>query len=735
MLAELTPPLPLVDFNTPEFLALVESFRDLVAQGKKATADFETRSYADLRAVGAAKYAEHETTDAICMAFKIPGDAKPTLWFGRPCWNFGLKTKPPVRLFAWIMAGGLVEAHNAFFERSVWRYVMVRKYGWPDIPDAQFRCSMAKATGYGLPRGLDEATRVMETAHKKNARGKDLINLLCKPDKKLGWRGTVADFIEMGQYCADDVLAEESLSESLPELPGIEWDVWLLDQKINERGVLIDIKMAMSAVEMVEQLIQECEEELSRITNFKVERSTQRDRMIAWLNENGCDIKSLNKATVEETLKNGHNYLSEDVKRALEIRQITGQTSVSKYKTMLVRANEDERARGNLMFNGATTGRWSSTGIQLQNIKRGSIKDMDMECEIILSGDLDRVKEHVRTFTWKDSDGKQKIVYGNVMDFLTSAIRGAIRAPKGRNLIAADYSGVEARGTAWLAGQYDLIEVFMRGEDIYCYMASKIYGRPINKDDHPNERQLGKVAVLGLGYGMGAQKFYDTCIAQGIDITFEQAAEVVKIYRESNSAIKQFWWDCEAAARKAIRFRDRGTQCPWIAVGPGHIHYKCVGKWLLCRLPSGRCLVYPFPRLRKGEGRDVIEFMAVSGTTHQWTWEKTYGGKLVENIVQAVCRDLMAEAMLRIENHQDKDGVQPFDVILTVHDELVLEIDEDRNQHFRPVEKKNKKTGEIKIIQENIRVRQVEKLMSTLPKWATGFPLGAEGWSGDRYKK
>lgn len=293
--------------------------------------------------------------------------------------------------------------------------------------------------------------------------------------------------------------------------------------------------------------------------------------------------------------------------------------------------------------------------------------------------------------------------YGDVMTALSAALRGAIIAPPGRQLYVADYAGIEARVLSWVARQDDALRMFHEGGDPYCDMASAIYNRPITKDDK-QERQLGKAAVLGCGYQMGGPKFVSTAAMYGVTIDDDFSQQVVDAYRDKYWRVKKLWYDTQDAAVEAVQYPGR-------TVVQDRLRWRREGNFLFCTLPSGRRLAYPFPELRKnttpwGSVQWQVTFMGVDMYSHKWKRQTTYGGKLVENIVQAVSRDLMASALQRCE----ESGT--YTPILSVHDEVIAEAPLGAGS-----------------------VKEFEGLLTTLPEWAKGCPVGAEGWAGGRYRK
>jgi len=335
------------------------------------------------------------------------------------------------------------------------------------------------------------------------------------------------------------------------------------------------------------------------------------------------------------------------------------------------------------MYHGASTGRWAGKLVQMHNLPKGNISNTDICIEAFRTRDLDYFE----------------MMYSDVMGAISSCIRGMITAAPGHDLIVADYASIEARVLAWLAGDDRTIAKFHAGTDLYVDMAQKIYNKiEINK----NERQLGKTTILACGYGMGAAKFQATCQVWGIDIEFNFAKRVIDIYREQYRIIKSMWYAQERAAMQAVE-TNRTITC-------GKVAWAVYKNFLYCKLPSGRCLAYNEPRIQPvetpwGEMKDAVTFMSVNALTKQWERTSTYGGKLTENITQAVARDFMASAMVSLEDAS-------YPLILTVHDEIVAEVRKD----FGTVD-------------------AFIDIMARVPKWGQGCPIAAEGWRGERYRK
>lgn len=685
------------------------------------TMDFETRSEANLKKVGAYKYATHPSTDVLCLAWAVD-DGEVDLW--HPSFEdqtpFVAKTKreralkgrniplspTPRGLLRLIEEGDLVEAHNAYFERCIWRFVMVEKYGWSCVEDSQWRCSAAKAASYALPRPLEDAAVALGISEQKDMEGHKLMLRMSKPrkatkdDPTSRWHQKRDDLLRLFEYCKQDVRAERALSCQLRDLPSQEIELWQLDQEMNMRGMYCDRRMAEASIKIAAQAREEASNELAKITDGDVLKTTQRLQFVRWLNKEGIRGTSVAKDVVDAHLERGN--LEEHVHRALYLWRRSSKTSIKKYDAMLARISEDDRIRDLLMYHGASTGRWSGRGIQPHNFPRNTPKTMYAIIGDILCGSFERMK----------------LLYGEdgVMDVLSSVLRGALTSAPGHDLMAADYSAIEARGTFWIAGHEEGLNIFRKidagefpNQDIYTWQASNILGRLITKDDEEDRSKYGKVPVLACGYQGG----WKAMLAFAPDMDKDMAKDIVKQYRSTNPLVVQFWRDVQRAAHEAVRRGRNGD-----AVRCGRLRFKQVGRFLHCRLPNGRLLSYLDPRVKmaelvinKGEEDEKVvvvpqlSFMGTDTHTHQWTRCSTYGGKLTENIVQALCRDIMAEAMLRL-----RDTI--YVPVLTVHDEILAEVPEGAGG-----------------------LEEFKAIMAEQPEWADGFPIEAAGWRGKRFRK
>lgn len=710
-----------------------------VAAGRKprATIDFETRSRADLKKVGQQRYAMDPSTDVLCLSYKVPGMKRPKTWF--PSWVAAILGVPapadPVELFKWIEEGGMVEAHNAMFERAIWRNIMCLQYFWPDIPNKQWMCSAAKAASYSLPRALDKCIDVMNLPVKKDKDGHKLMMKMCKPrratkNNSAVWHEEPEDFKRLFLYCEQDVLAEEHFSESLPDLIPVEQALWQIDQEINEYGLPVDPKFVERAIENLDRLKEKYNARICELTGGAVEKASQRARLKEWCSGQGLDLPDTKASTIDALLEPvepekpewaSEDYISnqppellvpDHIAEVLRMVRQAGRASTAKYQAIQSRMTTKVSmgvlwhcVRDILVYAGASrTSRWAGTGFQPQNLPRGSIKDMEATINQIMDADLEELEEE----------------YDDLFKLFSEALRGAIVAAPGHELHCADYNAIECRGLFWVCNHEKGMDIFRRKLDPYLAMASDIFGIPLetmSKATHPDERQVGKVGILGCGYGLGKNKMVEYAAAQGVEADLEFADKIVTGYRTAHAPVVQFWKDCERAAIEAMH---NPGQTVWVN---DKIAYKRVNRFLMCRLPSGRTIPYPYPQLHtetttfvNDDGttrdwtREVLTYMEINSVTKKWERTKTYGGKLVENIVQALCRDVMGAAMIKVRNHGKINN--SYILLLTVHDELVTQAPTGRGNY-----------------------KELEDLMCELPAWAKGFPITAEGWTGQRYRK
>lgn len=630
--------------------------------------DFETRSAVDLRKTGVYKYAADPSTDIWCMAYKAPWSDDVLVW--QP------GDERDIYLEDWIMAGGLLSAWNSQFERTIWNEIMVSRYQWPATRIKQWRCTMAQASAMGLPRALGQAAAVLGVEEQKDKTGAALMLRMARPrkvnaDGSYTWWNTKDKVEALVAYCRQDVRTELSVAEVLNEMPDSERRLYQLDQRINDRGVALDVDLVHRVKALASNASTEIDAEIQRLTKGQVKAATNGMDLVAWLNSHGIATKSVDKQTVARLLTS--DKLHPVIREVLTLRQNGAKSSTAKYDAMLHAVNGDGRMRGLLVYHGAATGRWSGKLVQPQNFPRPQKKQDELD-EIIakLKADGD-VSEHGA---------------GTVL--ASDLLRSMLVAEDGHRLMFADYSAIEARVLAWVAGQNDLVETFRNGGDVYKEMASAIYNVDVeNVTD--GQRQVGKMAILGCGYGMGGKRFAEQCASMGINIGEVEAKRIVYVYRDKNSKIADYWGDIEQEFIETVKEAD----------GVGTVGLP---------LPSGRLLTYHNPRIIQretpwGEMRDTAQVDTLNSVTRQWTSQIIWGGLLTENVVQATARDLMATAMMALE-------VKGYNVILSVHDEIISEVPD----NFGSLD-------------------EMIDIMTRVPAWAKGCPINAEGKEGKRYRK
>jgi DNA polymerase len=627
--------------------------------------DFETYSECDIRKTGAWIYSMHPTTEVQCMAYAVD-DQEPVLWLPDqpiPDWV----TNPKAELHAW----------NSFFEYVIWTHVLK----WPEVPIQRWHDTAAQAAALALPRSLAGCGEALNLSsdQKKNKRGSYLINKLCKPFRKKRFTDEEL-FKELCEYCVQDVVAEREIAKVLRPLSAEEREVWLLDQIINIRGVYVDLPNIKHATKLIDKITYELNEEIKEITDGELEDVTKRQRVLDYCSRLGYPLAKYDKKYLEERLAN--NGIPPTIKRIIQIRQQLGKTSTKKYESLETLTDPNNRVHGLLMYHGASTGRWAGKHFQPQNLPRPSFSDIDT-C--------------INLFKMEDPE-ILSLLYDDPMEALSSCVRGMITTPPGKILMVADYSAIEARVLAWLAGQDDVTQVFRGHGKIYEHTASQIYNKDMD-DISKDERFVGKVATLALGYQGGKIAFQSMAKNYSVQIDEEMATRVVTDWRSANKQITSLWKHIEQAAIATVKNPCKPQEYRGI-------RFSCHSGFLFCQLPSKRQIAYYDPEIGEGMyGNQQVTYMGVNGVTRKWERTATYGGSLVQSIVQAVARDLLAFAMLNIE----KAG---YEIVLTVHDEIIAEVD--------------KSTGS---------VEEFEVLMEKLPEWAEGLPLKAEGYSCARYQK
>lgn len=678
--------------------------------------DYETRSRIDLRVAGPWVYGEDWSTQVWVACF-ARGDGPVEAWHpGDPV---------PDTIFQAAWDGVPFVAHNVGFERAITATIMGPRHGWPILPIERWYCTAAMAAAQALPRDLEGVANLLDCSEQKDMEGHRLMKTMMKPYKttqaRIAWKCTNsfclhvegdgvilhyragADRIERGTlYCAQDVLTERAVCKKLLPLSAKERRVWILDQKMNERGVMIDRPMVTRALDIVTKSMGEINAGMQDVTGMWLTKATQVQKLKWWLTFEGMTTADLRKDTIVDLLKS--NNLDTHVRHALELRQEAAKTSTSKLKAYLARACADSRMRDNVMYHGAATGRWAGRGAQLQNLPSRFVVTKE------------QINLAIDWITRGCNGDDIRMWMGSPLEVISACLKGMIIAPPGKELMASDYKSIEAVGTAWLAGAKNLLSVFKRGEDPYLYQASHIYKLALadmSKETHPFERQLGKVAVLGLGYQMGAEKFEATCFKERIIITSKEAKDAVDAYRQSNPEIPELWQELHDGAIDAVRNPEKIVWC-----ANGRIAFLRTGTWLYMRLPSGRRLSYARPKIDNVEcpwedkntgllaRRWAVTYWGKNSVTHQWCRQIGYGGRWTENAVQGLCACILREAMVRLDD-------AGYEMILSVHDEPVAEVYEGFGS-----------------------VAEFEQIMCASEPWAAGMPVSADGgWRGKRYRK
>lgn len=652
--------------------------------------DFETYSAADLPVCGLDNYAKHPTTGVHCMAWAFD-DEPVTLEPPEP----GILSDDLERVWQHVENGGFVYAHNAAFELAIWNNVCVPKYGWPPLKPEQVRCTMAMAYAMSLPGSLDKASAALGIEQRKDIAGARVMMQLAK-QKTDGSFWTPADapekFEQLYAYCRQDVEVERAIHQRLMELSDYEQTIWQIDQRINNRGVQVDLEAVNAAIKLVESEKARLDAEMLAVTDGAVGKCTEVQLLVKWVKSQGVEIGGLAKSDVLDALSGD---LPPQVKAALNLRKEAAKSSTAKLIAMRDAASADGRVRGILQYHGANTGRWAGRRIQVQNFPRGTLKPKEVEDVIA----------HLNDRKYID------VMYGSPLDVVSSSLRGLLVAGPGKELVAADFANIENRVLPWLAGEDWKIQAFREfdagtGPDLYLVAVSR--GRNISIEEAKPFRQEGKVEELAFQFGGGVGAMSTWCRTFGMQMADEEK-ELRKVrWREAHPKIVHYWPDLESAAINAVQL---GCVC-YAGHKDRRVAFKKNGSFLWCKLPSGRVLCYPYPEVRDvevpwGGTKPALFYWSVNGTTNKWEETNTYGGSLAENVTQAVARDLLADAIVRLEHNG-------YPVVMHVHDEVVVEI---------PTTAAADTT------------EQVEKLISQTPAWAAGLPVSAEGWRGKRYRK
>ncbi len=652
---------------------------------KTLSLDLETYSSVDLGKSSVYRYVESPDFDILLLGFSADGSPVQVVDLAQ-----GEQIPPEIidalsdeRVHKW--------AFNANFERVCLSEWMRRNsyplhnehYSTPDDPcmgyldPVGWHCTMVWSAYLGLPLSLKDAGAALGLDKQKLTEGKDLIKYFCVPGKD-GQRHLPADAPDKWNtfkaYNLRDVETEMSIQERLRKypVPDTVWEQYHLDQQINDRGIAVDMTLVRSAIAIDERSHEELTAKLQELTMLENPNSVQ--QMKDWLADNGLETETLGKKQVTELLKTA----PEPLRSVLVLRQQLAKSSVKKYQAMEATVCADGRVRGCFQFYGARTGRWAGRNIQLQNLPQNKMPDLEQARAIVRAGDYDAVR----------------MLYDSTPDVLSQLIRTAFVPRSGHTFFVADFSAIEARVIAWLAGEDWRQQVFADGKDIYCASASQMFGVPVEKHGiNGHLRQKGKIAELALGYGgsVGALKAMG---ALEMGLQEEELKPLVNAWRTANPMIVKLWWAVDDAVMTAIRVKS-STETHGIS-------FTCQSGMLFITLPSGRQLSYVKPRIGKNQfGSPAATYMGLSAA-RQWGRLESYGPKFVENIVQAISRDVLCYAM---------QTLRCCSIVAHVHDELIIEVD------------------------PRMSLEAACEQMGRTPPWAPGLQLRADGYATDFYKK
>ena len=656
--------------------------------------DFETRSVTDLAKCGVHRYAAHESTRILCAAYSF-GDGPLKSWL----WDF-----VPEEVLEHVRSGGKVLAHHAGFERAIWN----AKLRVPLLA-SQMDCTMARAQALALPASLDELAKAMNLPVNKDKEGRRLMLSMCKPmktkDGSLQWREDEESLLRLVKYCMRDVEVERAADKMLPPLSARERRVWLLDQTINDRGIPVDLPLIERASAVAKLEAAHANAEIEALTGGAVTKTSQNARMAKWVADQGVDTSNgIGKTVIADIRAEAGEKGLDNLLAALSVRSDAAKSSVAKFDSIAGAASADGRVRNVFSYHGATTGRWAGRLIQPHNMPR---VDEDTELptvrEIIgILGDYDA----------EAADAMINLYFGKPLPWLSKTIRATIRAQPGNRFIGGDFSNIEGRVNAWIAGEQWKLDAFRAydegtGDDLYKLAYAKSFGIPVTAVDRP-KRQIGKVMELALGYQGGVGAFQKMAGGYGLSVSDDEADDLKRAWRSAHPRIVQGWWDLQDAAILAVD--EPGMIVP---VFGGLIKYLSKGGFLHCLLPSGRAISYARPSCvwkdheYKGETitRRSVRYMGVDSLTKAWSEQFLYGGLQCENVVQAVARDILVEAMFRLE-------AAGYPVFLHVHDEAVVELPAGQGS-----------------------AAEFETIMSHLPRWAAGLPVATKAFEDERYVK
>lgn len=646
--------------------------------------DCETRSAYDLRKGGVHNYARHSSTKLLCLAYAFD-EADVEIWYP------GMKF--PSALLKHVERGGRIVAHNAVFEFEIWNRVLVPHFrGWPALKAEQLVCTMARAYAMGLPGSLEDAAAALGLPQQKDRAGGALIGALCVPQRDGTFNDDPEKMQMLRRYCMQDVATDRELYKRTVPLSDTEQKVWLVDFLINARGAFVDGAAAERAERIAEIEKERLDTLMNDVTGGEVQKCSAVAALKEWIAARGVDLGGVAKADVTDALSRD---LPDDVREALLLRQMAAKSSVAKVKSINASRGVDGRCRGLLQYYGATTGRWAGRRLQIQNFPRSKMDAAQVE------ETLAAIKQAP---TDADAHELMVILHDRPMEALAQCLRGIVCAPPNAALVAADWSNIEGRVTAWISGEEWKVQAFRdfdagTGPDLYKLAYSRSFNVPVESVTS-EQRQVGKVQELSLGYEGGVGALLRMAAGYGVKVSEADARLWRDAWRSAHPEVVKTWRQLENACRRAV-------QEPGKAFAANkHVAFKQSGSFLLCRLPSGRVLFYPYPRIEEietswGETKSAVTCLKGGGRVG------LYGGFLMENVVQAASRDLLRDALIACADEN-------VPVVFHVHDEIVAEAPAYEAEQM---------------------LAKLLAIMKRQPAWGTDLPISAAGWSGRAYRK
>jgi Toprim domain/DNA polymerase family A/CHC2 zinc finger len=644
-----------------------------------AVFDIELRSVINLEVAGVSRYARDPSTEILCVGYAID-DGKPKIW------------KPGDPLPNDLFAADEFVAHNFPFERSIWTHILTSRHDWPTIPPlSKQRCTMTMALAAALPAALDNLAKALDLPFNKDVEGYRLMRKMSRPRRPykdedpngIYWIDGLELRERLHQYCKHDVETERAAYRCLPPLSPEEQVLWELDAIINERGIFTDVPLTVAARDLARAEQAAVNAEIAKLTGGEITTVSQTERIKEFIRQHGHTIETLTQRSVSQILRHDP---SDVVRQLLDLRLTGARASTKKFDALLASVDADGRLRQTLRFHGSSTGRWSGTKFQPQNLKKPKTKDLDAAITAILGGDIAKVREL----------GAPLTVAGDVS-------RAAICAASGHKLMGGDLSSIESRILAWIAGERWKIENYRKYDETgdpkfenYCVLASRALKRTVTPDDE-NGRGFGKINDLAFGFGggLGAWRRFDDSDRYS-DGEIEHFKEE---FRRTHPATIDFWHRLEQAAHRAVITGQKISSAKY------RVAWEMENGTLLLTLPSGRRISYPEAKVVPGKFDGTYALRYKDSAKGRWADYDAWYGALVENAVQAIARDILAAAMRRIE-------AAGYPIVLTVHDEIVCEVPEGFGN-----------------------LEEFHRLMVELPPWAGGLPLAAKVWTRPRYAK